>query len=116
MAVTLDPAAATVASRLLSLLSELPSTPAEVAAEARDRGAIIEAQLPVRSAGQHAMPAVELDDHELIAIAGLLDLLSEMPSTPPDVAADATDHAALLWTRLDASLPERTYASAPERD
>ncbi len=115
MGVTLEAGAASVVVDLLALLSDLPSTPDIVREEARDHVALIEERTPARhrhfeaGARSPGMP-VELEPVQVTAIAGLLDLLAGLPSTPPAVIDDARSHAERLWNALDdpAASPPRT--------
>lgn len=98
--VVFGPGDASNIARMLDLLAELPSTPREIAAEAAGRASGVHELMP----GRHrlaAAPAVQLGRHEAVAVAGLLDLLAEMPSTPPFVAEDARRLAAQTWRRLE---------------
>lgn len=87
-------------ARMLDLLAELPSTPKEIAGEAAARAGSVHASIPRRHR-LAAAPAVKLDRYDAVAIAGLLELLAEMPSTPPFVAEDAGRLAAETWRRLE---------------
>lgn len=107
MALTLDAGTATVVVDLLELLSELPSTPDVVRLEARDHVALIEEHTPARRS--HRQPGarapggpVELEPVAVTAIAGLLDLLAGLPSTPPSVVDGAQEQADRLWDAVNA--------------
>ncbi|MGI8575378.1 MAG: hypothetical protein ACR2MA_08560 [Egibacteraceae bacterium] len=98
--VVFGPGDAANIARMLDLLAELPSTPREIAHEAAARAGAVHELMP----GRHrlaAAPAVEFARNDAVAVAGLLDLLAEMPSTPPFVAEDARRLAAQTWRRLD---------------
>lgn len=108
MSLTLEATTASVVVQLLEFLGELPSTPATVAAEAHERAADLEEMLPPlpRQQGPGARlhrGTVELDLVPATAIAGLLELLSGLPSTPPAVIEDARALSEALWARLPAS-------------
>lgn len=107
MALTLKAGTASVVVDLLELLSELPSTPDVVREQARDHVALIEEHRPARQrhleAGARAPgEPVELESVDVTAIAGLLDLLAGLPSTPPAVIDDAESYAARLWEAVNA--------------
>lgn len=92
-------------AELLELLAELPSTPTLVAEEARYRAAELSWTLPdphVRHEPGERLPMspVGVDVLAATGMAGLLDLLAGMPSTPPALADEAMDQADLLWTVL----------------
>jgi hypothetical protein len=92
---------------LLERLAELPSTPGLVAEEARYRAAEVSWALPEHTfrpgPGQRGAGApVLLDELAATGIAGLLELLSGMPSTPPGVADDALAQADALWALIAA--------------
>lgn len=110
MAVTLKAGTASVVVDLLALLSDLPSTPDVVRDEARDHVALIEEHTPVRQrhlqAGARAPgEPVELEPLAVTAIAGLLDLLAGLPSTPPAVVEDARSYAERLWEAVQSDEP-----------
>lgn len=97
--ITLGPGTAREIANLLAMLADLPSTPEPVAEEARQRAAELEERLPVPHRGR----AVEMPEVAVLpatAIAALLDLLAELPSTPEPVADDARRYAADLWDSL----------------
>lgn len=98
--VEVDLGEATVTERLLELLSDLPSTPHEIALEARERASVIAQQLPPRPGRTPVQTPLRLPRHELVGIAGLLELLAEMPSTPPSVAEEARGHVEALWAQV----------------
>jgi len=91
-------------AHMLGLLVDLPSTPDMVADAARDLLAGLEERIPPQGRTQSWETArsgeVELSIDEASAVAELLELLGEMPSTPPSVADDARMQAATLWERL----------------
>ncbi|MPZ88651.1 MAG: hypothetical protein GEU81_11380 [Nitriliruptorales bacterium] len=106
MTLTLEAGTANVVAQLLELLAELPSTPEFVANEAHEHlGTLEEALPPPRR--QHDPGArrlggtVILGEVPATAIAGLLELLAELPSTPPAVSGEARAHAERLWAALD---------------
>lgn len=109
--ITLSPGSAREIANLLAMLADLPSTPAIVADEARQRAADLEERLPVPHRGRPPeTPEVEVVP--ATAIAGLLELLAELPSTPEPIADDARRHAHELWESLppadaDEYLPDR---------
>lgn len=105
MSLKLEATTASVVVQLLEFLGELPSTPPTVAAEAHERAADLEELLPPlpRQQGPGARVhrgSVELDVVSGTAIAGLLELLAGLPSTPPSVIEDARAHSEALWERL----------------
>lgn len=97
--VTLSPGSAREVANLLAMLAELPSTPDEIADEARERSADLEEILPIPHRGR-ALEAPEVEVVAATAIAGLLELLSEMPSTPEPIGDDARRYAGEIWERL----------------
>lgn len=97
--VSISPGSAREVANLLAMLAELPSTPEPVADEARQRAADLEEALPVPHRGR-ALEAPEIDVLEATAIAGLLELLAELPSTPEPVGDDARQYAAEIWETL----------------
>ncbi|HVL97980.1 MAG TPA: hypothetical protein VM324_01655 [Egibacteraceae bacterium] len=109
--IALSPGSAREIANLLAMLADLPSTPQPVAEEARERAADLEERLPVPHRGR-AAETPELEVLPATAIAALLDLLAELPSTPEPVADDARRHAAEMWETLptaddDEYLPDR---------
>jgi hypothetical protein len=96
-------------TELLQMLAELPSTPSLVAEEARYRASELSWALPEpathlgRGERQPTGPVV-LGELVSTGLAALLDLLSGMPSTPPDIAAEAQEQADAIWG-LIASAP-----------
>ena len=105
MMITLEVGEATAVTRLLELLAELPSTPPFVAEDARRRMADLEELVPPPVRHQHAGErhrhgTVTVRTVPATAIAGLLELLAELPSTPPAVAEDARRRAESLWAAL----------------
>lgn len=95
------PTAARV-TELLELLAELPSTPSLVAEEARYRASELSWALPehithLGRGERHATGPVVLGELASTGLAALLDLLSGMPSTPPDIAAEAQEKAHDIW-------------------
>lgn len=110
MQVTLSVGTARLMTSLLETLADLPSTPALVARGAMHHLATIERELPSphgRQAWDEDRPAVasiDVDVDTTLAVAELLEMFDEMPSTPPAVAADARDQAVYLRKAL-AELP-----------
>lgn len=109
--ITISPGSAREIANLLAMLADLPSTPEQIAAEARQRAAELEECLPVPHRGR-AVESPHIEVLPATAIAGLLDLLGELPSTPEPVAEDARRHAAEIWATLPAAdddeyLPDR---------
>lgn len=109
--VTLSPGSAREVANLLAMLAELPSTPEPVAEEASKRAADLEEALPVPHRGR-ALEAPEIEVVEATALAGLLELLAGLPSTPEPVGDDARRYAAEIWETLppaedDEYLPDR---------
>lgn len=103
--VTLGGGEALRITELLELLAELPSTPGLVAEEARYRAAELSMALPdpvpQREPGLRQPPGpLSLEPMALTGLAALLDLLSGMPSTPPEVAQEAQVHADTVWRLL----------------
>lgn len=101
-AVTLEGGAARIVVGLLELLADLPSTPREIRDEARERAFELGAAMPSppkrpAAGGRLPMASVTIDVVAATGVAGLLELLAEMPSTPPDVATDARHHAQSVW-------------------
>lgn len=93
---------ARVLAGLLADVGDLPSTPPPIAAEARDRAADLGQFLPPHSSAPHAGgrepdPTVVMPTGHAVRIAGLLELLSGLPSTPPELAADIAEHARRIW-------------------
>jgi len=84
------------------MLAELPSTPSLVAEEARYRASELSWALPEPTAHlgrgeRHATGPVVLGELVSTGLAALLDLLSGMPSTPPDIATEAQEQADAIW-------------------
>lgn len=109
--IALSPGSAREIANLLAMFADLPSTPEAVAAESRTRAADLEECLPIPHRGR-ATESPEVDVVAATAIAGLLELLAELPSTPEPVADDARRHAAEVWEALppaddDEYLPDR---------
>lgn len=109
--ITLSPGSAREIANLLATSADLPSTPDVIAEEARKHAADLEELLPVPHRGR-AGDVPEVEVVPATAIAGLLDLLAELPSTPEPVADDARRHAAEIWRTLPAAdddeyLPDR---------
>lgn len=94
-------------TRLLNLLAELPSTPGLIAVGAQQHLRIIENRLPAPHHPQQwdrdRSPAatVRLDMQTALAVIELLGVFDEMPSTPPELAADARQQAAQIREQLD---------------
>lgn len=103
--VTLDANQVRTVIRLLEVLAQVPSTPEPIAAEAYQHAGRLLDHIPHQprhdAGSRQSVGAVELVRELVIAVAGLLDLLSEMPSTPPGVSDDAEAQAARLWELVD---------------
>lgn len=107
MTLTVEAGVATGIVQLLELLSELPSTPETVRKEAQEQAWSLEELLPAhpRQPGPGARQrggVVELGQVPATRIAGLLELLAGMPSTPPVVTEEARGHSERLWSALSA--------------
>lgn len=105
MSLTLSAGTASVLAQLLEFLAGLPSTPDMIRSEARERAGTLEEALPPtrpqpQAGARQRGGVVVLDYVPATAIAGLLELLAELPSTPPTVADEARAHAERLWTDL----------------
>lgn len=103
--VSLDGRLATQVADLLSLLADAPSTPGalrdEVEVRAEEIGFAIPALPHQWQPGQRRTPdPAELDTSTATGIAGMLELLAELPSTPPHVADEARQHAEVIWGLL----------------
>jgi hypothetical protein len=103
----LDGRTATLVADLLTLLAETPSTPGQLRDEVEERAEELGMAIPVLphqwSAGQRRAPdPAHLDLVTATGIAGMLELLAELPSTPPDIADDARGHAQTIWALIDA--------------
>lgn len=102
---------AATAARLLTMFAELPSTPPEIAERAACEARQLSLGIPFPShsvtPGTHrhgvAPTSVPLERGAVTSSAGLLGLLAAMPSTPPDLRAEAEEAAETLWDALDAS-------------
>lgn len=114
---TMEAGTASVVAQLLEFLAGLPSTPGFVADEARQHASALEEALPSRRrqsqpGARSISGVVELGEASATAIAGLLDLLAGLPSTPPAVTDEARAHAERIWDGLnedpDAPEDERT--------
>ncbi|HWB73009.1 MAG TPA: hypothetical protein VG452_12415 [Egibacteraceae bacterium] len=120
MAITLDVGTATVVTQLLGLLADQPSPPAMVAKEARQHMGSLEELLPPPSRHQHAgermrLGTVTIETVPATGVAGLLELLGELPSTPPAVAEDARHHAEALWEALTATASDDVVDWDPQQ-
>ncbi len=105
MSLTLNAGTVSVLAQLLDFLAGLPSTPDIIRSEARERAGTLEEALPRTRPQPHAgarqrSGVVVLDQVPATAIAGLLELLAELPSTPPSVADEARAHSERLWEEL----------------
>lgn len=103
---TMEAGTASVVAQLLEFLAGLPSTPGFVASEARQHASELEEALPSRRrqsqpGARSISGVVELGASSATAIAGLLDLLAGLPSTPPAVKDEARAHAERIWDGLD---------------
>lgn len=96
------------AARLLSLFAEFPSTPEEIAREAAATARELAVDLPFppgvvaggrrhSQAHPHPSTGVTLTRRTVVSCAGLLGVLGGMPSTPPDLRAEAGHAAESLW-------------------
>lgn len=106
MTLTLEAGTANVVAQLLELLAELPSTPEFIANEAHQHVGNLEEALPTPRrqhdpGARHLGGTVTLEEVPATAIAGLLELLAELPSTPPAVTGEARTYAETLWAALD---------------
>lgn len=97
--IALGPGSAREIANLLAVLADLPSTPEPIADEARRSAAELEEHLPVPHRGRTS-DVPEIAVVPATVIAGLLDLLGELPSTPEPLAQDARRHAAEIWEAL----------------
>jgi len=111
VSLTLTAGSASVLAQLLWFLAGLPSTPQPIAVEARERAGSLEAVIPPMR--PHPQPGargrsgvVMLEQVPATAIAGLLELLAELPTTPPTVADEARAHSERLWTKLSQDRPD----------
>ncbi len=105
MSLTLTAGTASVLAQLLWFLAGLPSTPEMIATEARQRAGSLEEALPPtrpqpQAGARRRGGVVTLEQVPATAIAGLLELLAELPSTPPTVADEARAHSNRLWNDL----------------
>jgi hypothetical protein len=108
VSLTLTSGTASVLAQLLGFLADLPSTPEFIAKEARDRAGMLEEALPPArpqpdAGARYRGGTIDLDQVPATAIAGLLELLAELPSTPPAVADEARAHSERLWNELTPS-------------
>jgi hypothetical protein len=106
MGITLSAGTARHITGLLMMLAELPSTPDLIAEGARRHLSVIDAELP---GPHHPQPwdqqrtrvaVIDLDTDTATAVAELLEMLDEIGSTPPSVAADARRQAEDIRSRL----------------
>jgi hypothetical protein len=107
MKLNVEAGVATGMVQLLELLSELPSTPETVRKEAQEYAGSLEELLPPhprqpRAGARRRSGIVELDQVPATQIAGLLELLAGMPSTPPSITGEARAHSERLWSALSA--------------
>lgn len=111
MSVALTVGTARVITGMLGLLAELPSTPSVVGPGLQHYIAAIEQQLPTphhRQAWDVEGPPADtiiLERGSAEAVAELLELFAQMPSTPPVVATEARGQAAEIWKQLSSSDP-----------
>ncbi len=111
--VRLDGRLATQVADLLSLLAAAPSTPGGLRDEVEERAEEMGFAIPTLphqwQPGQRRTPdPAELDTPTATGIAGMLELLAELPSTPPHVADEARQHAESIWALLTADDPTPT--------
>jgi hypothetical protein len=104
--IELDGRTATLVADLLTLLAETPSTPGQLRDEVEERAEELGLAIPhiphQWAAGQRRAPdAAQLDLVTATGIAGMLELLAELPSTPPDIADDARSHAETIWALIN---------------
>lgn len=92
-----DSGMAHTVARLLDALSEMPSTPAHVSDEAAVTAREITRHLPYPHGPEPAPATVELNRWVISSAAGLFGLFAGMPSTPPDLRAQAQERAEMLW-------------------
>lgn len=104
MSVSLSAGTGRAITTILEMIVELPSTPAFVAMGARRHVGDIAVKLPEvhhREPGERTVSeAIELDTDTASAVAELLEVFAEMPSTPPTVSDDARQQAQKLWAQL----------------
>jgi hypothetical protein len=117
---TLDAASLSSIVQLLLVLAETPSTPRPIADEAHELLVQLQEAIPPQphhwepGARGYGAGAVEVEEHLATAAAGLLELLSGMPSTPPSVAEEAGRHGAALWELAESADEGATASSRPE--
>lgn len=104
---------ASVVAQLLEFLAGLPSTPDIIRTEARERAGSLEEALPParpqpQPGARQRSGVVVLERVPATAIAGLLELLAELPSTPPAVADEARAHSERLWGELSSPAEGQT--------
>jgi len=107
MTLRVEAGVATAIVQLLELLSELPSTPESVRKEAQEYAWSLEERVPAHPRQPHAGArqrggVVVVEQVPATQIAGLLELLAGMPSTPPVVTDEARTHSERLWSALSA--------------
>lgn len=105
--VSLDGRLATVVVDLLSMMAEAPSTPGGLREEVEERAEELGFAIPALphqwQPGQRRAPEpTEVDTVTATGIAGMLELLAELPSTPPHVADEARQHAETIWGLINA--------------
>jgi hypothetical protein len=88
------------------MFAEFPSTPRDIADEASAAARDVTQNLPfppgvVSGGPPHrapvTMPTVTMQRETVVSCAGLLGTLAAMPSTPPDLRAEAEKSAEALW-------------------
>lgn len=97
-----DVSAVRTVADLLELLGDLPSTPEMLAAVSTARAGDLTRLLP--AGGGMTMQghgSVDLSASLVASVAGLLQHLGGLNSTPPVVADDAASWAGQLWERLE---------------
>lgn len=117
MVVTLEAGTASSIAQLLDFLSQIPGTPDFVKQEAREHSGCLEELLPAQHAqmgpGARAMTGeVRMEEVAATAIAGMLDLLAGMPSTPPPIMDEARARAETLWRSLQPHHPREAEPTA----
>jgi hypothetical protein len=100
--IELDGRTATMVADLLTMLADAPSTPGQLRPEVEERAEELGVAIPVLphqwSPGQRRTPdPAHLDVVTATGIAGMLELLAELPSTPPNIVDEAREHAESIW-------------------
>lgn len=101
-AVAVDVSTVRTVASLLEMLGELPSTPEMLAAVCTARAGDLTRLLPAGGVmTMHGHGSVDLSASLVASVAGLLQHLGDLSSTPPVVADDAHAWAPQLWERLE---------------